>query len=247
LLSSSLTRSQVPLYVQLATLMRRRIATGAWRPGQQLPTLNELVAAFGVSRVTVRQAVAILESEGLVWRRQGKGTFVAEGAGTSRRIDLQTAWSALTGINEGASIRLIELRDAVHPQLEPSEGTAAPAYQYMRRVHSHEGRPYVLADLYLDRRIYQQDPGRFQSNMLLPLLERTPGVRIARAWQTLVIGTADLEAAEYLEIPLNAPVAEIRRIVVDGSGTIIYLGEVVYRGDFVRLEIELKEQRGKRP
>lgn len=243
MLSSSLTRSQVPLYVQLATLMRRRIATGAWPPGQQLPTLHELLTTFGVSRVTVRQAVAILEDEGLVWRRQGKGTFVAEGADTSRRMDLETAWSALTGINEGASVRLIEIRDSVHPRLAPSEGTAAPAYQYMRRVHSHEGRPYVLADLYLDRRIYQQDPEGFQSRMLLPMLERTPGVDIARAWQTLVIGTADMEAAESLEIPLNAPVAEIRRVVVDGSDTIIYLGEVVYRGDFVRLEIELKGQR----
>ena len=226
--------------MQLATLMRRRITTGAWRPGQQLPTLQELVATFGVSRVTVRQAVAILENEGLVWRRQGKGTFVAEGAATSRRMDLQTAWSALTGINEGASVRLIELRDSVQPPLEPSEGTAAPAYQYMRRVHSHEGRPYVLADLYLDRRIYQRDPGGFQSHMLLPMLERTPGVEIARAWQTLVIGTADLEAAEYLQIPLNAPVAEIRRVVVDGTDTVIYLGDVVYSGDFVRLEIDIK-------
>jgi len=228
------------LYLQLATVMRKRIATGRWQPGQQLPTLQDLVGEFGVSRVTVRQAVGILENEGLVWRRQGKGTFVADDAGTSRRMDLETDWSALTAINEGASLRLIELRDSVHPRLEPSAGLAAPAYQYLRRVHSHDGEPYVLADMYLDRRIYQRAPGEFQRHLLLPMIEAMPGIDISAARQTLLIGAADVETAELLEIPLNAPVAEIRRVVVDRTGTVIYLAEVVYRGDFVRLEIDLK-------
>ncbi len=241
LLSSSLTRSQVPLYLQLATVMRQRIAAGRWRSGQRLPTLQELVREFGVSRVTVREAVGTLEDEGLIWRKQGKGTFVAKQAKKRRWLNLQTDWSSLTSIIEGTVTRLLDVREVDRPpRIEASDGLAAPAYTCLRRVHSHDGAPYALIDIYLDRRLFRRAPEVFKHQMVLPALETMPGVEIATAWQTLVIGTADLEAADLLEIPLNVPVAEIRRVVVDRTGTVVYLGEVVYRGDFVRLDINLK-------
>ena len=124
--------------------------------------------------------------------------------------------------------------------MEESDGLAAPGYTCLRRVHSHDGAPYALIDIYLDRRLFQRAPEVFKHQMVLPVLESMPGVEIATAWQTLVIGTADLEAAELLAIPLDVPVAEVRRVVVDRAGTVVYLSEVIYRGDFVRLEINLK-------
>ena len=72
--------------------------------------------------------------------------------------------------------------------------------------------------------------------MLLDL----PGVRIAHAWQTLTIGTADVEVARLIGMPVNAPVAEVRRVCHDATGTVIYLGEVTYRGDYVHLEMDLE-------
>ena len=66
-----------------------------------------------------------------------------------------------------------------------------------------------------------------------------PQVQIARAWQTLSIATADLEVAQLLELPLNAPVAEVRRVFCAPDGTVIYLGELVYRGDFIRVDMNL--------
>ena len=221
--------------------MRQRIAAGTWRPGQRLPTLNELVREFGVSRVTVREAVGSLENEGLIWRKQGKGTFVADEVKPSRWLNVQTDWSALTSIIEGTEARLLDVQDVdVPPRMEESDGLAAPGYTCLRRVHSHDGAPYALIDIYLDRRLFQRAPEVFKHQMVLPVLESMPGVEIATAWQTLVIGTADLEAAELLAIPLDVPVAEVRRVVVDRAGTVVYLSEVIYRGDFVRLEINLK-------
>jgi hypothetical protein len=61
----------------LAMLLRNRISDGLYSPGQKMPTQEELEQEFGVARVTVRQAVELLETEGLVQRQQGRGTFVA--------------------------------------------------------------------------------------------------------------------------------------------------------------------------
>jgi GntR family transcriptional regulator len=63
---------------------------------------------------------------------------------------------------------------------------------------------------------------------------------IVRAHQTLTIGSADVEVARLLKVPLNAPIAEVRRVFNSADGRVIYLGEVTYRGDFVRIEMDLK-------
>jgi GntR family transcriptional regulator len=62
---------------------------------------------------------------------------------------------------------------------------------------------------------------------------------VARARQVLTIGTADMEVAGQLHIPVNAPVALVRRVFTDAAGRVIYLGEVTYRGDFIHLEMDL--------
>ena len=62
--------------------------------------------------------------------------------------------------------------------------------------------------------------------------------RSSSARQTLTIATADLEAAKLLQIPLNSPVAEVRRVFTTADRTVIYLGEVTYRGDFVRIDMD---------
>ena len=63
--------------------------------------------------------------------------------------------------------------------------------------------------------------------------------RIAHAKQTLTIGTADLNVAKLLKVPLNSPVAEVRAFK-SADSTIVYLGEVTYRGDFVRIDMNLR-------
>ena len=75
---------------------------------------------------------------------------------------------------------------------------------------------------------------------MIPVLLDLPGIRIAHAWQTLSIGAADVEVARLIGMPVNAPVAEVRRVCRDAAGTVIYLSEVTYRGDYVHLEMDLK-------
>jgi GntR family transcriptional regulator len=77
--AETLDRSSfVPLYYQLQELLKERIESGGWNPGDRLPSESELARRYGVSRVVVRQALAILQDDGQILRVQGRGTFVAE-------------------------------------------------------------------------------------------------------------------------------------------------------------------------
>jgi len=67
-----------------------------------------------------------------------------------------------------------------------------------------------------------------------------PSVEIVSARQVLTISTADLEVARHLQVSVNAPVAEVRRVFTGPKRRVIYLAEITYRGDFVHVEFDLK-------
>ncbi len=101
--------SYEPAYVQLANILRRQIAEGTYRPGDQLPSEGQLCAQYGVSPMTVRRVINMLAESGLVTAFQGKGTFVKPldlGEATFRLEELA---DQLTG-GEDASVRLLEAR-----------------------------------------------------------------------------------------------------------------------------------------
>lgn len=103
--------------------------------------------------------------------------------------------------------------------LQPDEGTPAPRYRFLRRVHSRNGQAYCVNSIYLDERVFRKAPTRFRRHTMVPVLLDLPGVRIAHAWQTLSIGTADQEVARLIGMPVNAPVAEVRRVCQDAAGS----------------------------
>jgi GntR family transcriptional regulator len=233
--------SPLPRYAQLADLLRGRIARGRWKPGDRLPPLPALQREFGVARVTVRQAVELLSRDGLVSAERGRGTFVTAAPARARPLRLQTSLSKLADVyrDDKPKLTLIE-ESAGAPVLAPEDGRPAPRYHYMRRVHSRDGEAYCVISIYLDERVFRLAPARFRKETVVPVLLELPRVRIARARQTLEIGAADVEVAQHLGVPVNAPVAEVRRVCRAPDGTVIYLGEVTYRGDFVRYEMDLK-------
>lgn len=228
------------MYLQLSTLMRRRISVGEWPRDMRLPALEELMQEFGVARVTVRQALALLDAEGLVTRKQGRGTFVTGSPEERHWFGLATNWDALIRMIEGTQPRLLHLAEGVRlPHVAESEGRPAPAYRHMKRIHFKDDVPYCVIDIYLDQRIFDQAPERCRSETVLQLLTALPGVEIARAHQTLTIGSADPDVAGQLQIPVNAPTAEVHRFIADSDGCVIYVADIVYRGDFIRLDIDL--------
>ena len=229
------------MYLQLADLMRSRIERGQWPHGHRLPSLETLMGEFGVARVTVRQAIGQLARQGLLSPQRGRGTFVTGEPERKRIINVVTTLDELARVYEDTQPRIVNIDESVtEAPLTLAEGTPAARYTYMRRIHVRDGRPYCVIDIYLDERIFRLAPAKFRARTVIPLLTSMPAVDIHSAHQVLTIATADLEVARYLEVPVNAPVAEVRRIFKDRQGTVIYLADVTYRGDAIRLEMDLK-------
>jgi GntR family transcriptional regulator len=236
-----LDKAQVPLYVQLAGLFRQRIVKGVWREGEMLPSLEKLVAEFGVARVTVRQAIDRLTRDGLVSPQRGRGTFVTGAPQADRWLKVETTLENLAELYRDTQPTILVIDESNRtPRLLDSDGAAVERYVYMRRVHAHEGRPYCVIDIYLDAAIFARRPARFRKETVIPLLLGMPSVEIVTARQGLTISTADLEVARHLGISVNAPVAEVRRVFTGPNRRVIYLAEITYRGDYVHLEMDLK-------
>ncbi|MDA7947975.1 MAG: GntR family transcriptional regulator [Hyphomicrobiaceae bacterium] len=231
------------LYAQVANVLRQRIRSGQWAAGDQLPTLGELEREFQVARVTLRQALTLLEADGMIWRKRGRGTFVSDGAGPEW-FKLETSRDELIHSLEGTWSRIIEV-DAEEsvPRLDPGDGEAARAYRHMRRVHGRGDRAYAVVDMYLDAKVYKRAPKRFDKEMIIPVIDGMRGIEIADIRQTLTIGTADKQVAEGLGVPIGSPIGILRRVVQDDAGRAVYIGTVNYRGDVVKLDISLSGNR----
>ena len=250
-LAETYKRSNVPLYLQVASILRRRVETGHWKPGSQISTIKELEREFEVARVTVRQAIDMLQTEGLVRRQQGKGTFVTKHLKEKRWLRLEIGLSSLLETIVDNVPKFINVANPPPPRLGADDGNPADEYIYLKSVQTRRKEPYGLVSVHLAKRVFDMAPDAFRSRTALPILSELNDVTIGRAHQTLVIGSADMEAAHLLKIHLNAPTAEVHCVVADDNNVAIYVAEIIYRGDCIKFDIELLQYlsngNGKRP
>jgi GntR family transcriptional regulator len=234
-------RSGVSRYIQLSTLFRRRIATGEWQTDQQIPTVDELAEEFGVARATIRQAIGLLEKDGLISRFRAKGTFVNKRPDLPVWCELQTDWNGLLNSREGITIEILSDIDAdLLPLALADPDQIAPRYRHLRRRHSRDGAAYLIADVYIDAELAQGlAESALRTTTAMRLAATLPGTTIANALQTLTVGSADLETAELLDLDLNAPVCCVDRRAFDQRGRLVLASLGIYRGDNFRMEIKL--------
>jgi GntR family transcriptional regulator len=242
--AAALKTSPGKRYEQVAMLIAKWIESGELGEGEQLPAISALAESFSVAVVTVRQALHLLESRGLIDRHQGRGTFVAQGVQERRWLKIESNWGALMPVwGRSKPLPLKVSNIYAMPTLLPEDGQAAPGYRHMRRVHSVDGMPYAVSDLHVDQRQYAVCPDRFDSEMVIVVLDSLPDVRIKSMRQCLTIETADLEHASLLKITVGSPLAIVRRVICDESDAVIYVGRAVYRGDIVKFEREIPKPR----
>ncbi|KVC92688.1 GntR family transcriptional regulator [Burkholderia ubonensis] len=232
--------SPIPLYLQIADALRDRIARGVWQQGQLIPTLEQIAGEFDVARVTARQAVQLLTTEGALTPQRGRGTFVSGAAPSLKPVKVVTSLTELAQMYRATTPELLTIDENSRvPAVGAAQGTLAPGYTYMKRVHSTDGAPYCVISLYLDERIFSKAPERFRTQTVIPLLMDLKPCPIAKAHQTLTIGSADAETARLLRVSAESPVARIERVLNDANGVVIYYADVVYRGDAVKVEMDL--------
>lgn len=229
------------LYAQLASILRSKINLGEWPPGFEIPTIEELRAQYGLSRITVRQATQMLVMEGLLFSQSGRRTTVTYGAAQADAGPLFMSVASLETEIANYSIRILsrsEVNDL--PASGRVVGTSKGPYVHIRKVDFDSGNPYGLSDVYVAKKVHRRFPkGAETRSKLVRLVRQYAKPPLASGQELVAVAAADFEEAKLLNYPMSAPVARVRRILRDQDDHIVYFGTVVYRGDQFRLEYDL--------
>jgi GntR family transcriptional regulator len=224
--------------------MRGRIENKQWLPGQKIPGLGQLEHEFRVARVTIRQAIDTLRREGLLRSHPGRGTFLTDKIVPRHWYKLATTWEAMIEqIKDNIPKRIDVENPPEFPSLREGEGKLAPKYVLMRSLQYKDGDPYAIVSVHLSEKIFRLAPKQFQRHPALSVLGSMKKIKVRDAYQTVVIGTADTDAAVLLNVALGASIAECRCAVIDDSGTTIYIADIIYRRNAIKLHIDLLANR----
>lgn len=224
--------SPIPLYGQLASVLREKIRNGEWEIGMALPALPAICEEYGVSRVTVRQALQLLADEGLVSSSRGRRSTVIRNdmSGRRRLYEVIEPTLAMTADHR---IKILDRRDAIAlPPEGQFFGIPHPPYVVVKKIHSEGGMPYCLMEIFVSRETFERFPsGRETQEKLARLVFENARPPLVGGRERLTVAAAGLEEAEALEVPLSSPVARLHRIFCDEEGRAIYFGNFSYRGD----------------
>jgi GntR family transcriptional regulator len=242
-----ISAGESPLYVEIYRLLRRKIASGDWKLGDQLPALETMAGDYGVTRVTLRKAIGLLERDGIVRCRQGKGSYVSAEVGTARFVpSAAIKWADMVGSSSAGCTKKLEPSDKkTLPQpdemsLKEFDGAQmAESYVRLYRVSLFRDEPVVLSDTFLDTRLYKKRAKEFEQGSILPIIASIDSVVIKRGFQFLTIGTADIETARHLNIRINAPIGETNMWLIDSSNTVIYGSHHSFPSDFVKFRFDM--------
>lgn len=224
----------VPLYRQLKQLLSDRISLGEWKPGDMLPTEEQLQNQYGLSRTTVRLALKELEIEGKITRHQGRGTFVAKPK-ISHSPDPQfnlTAYLEQQGMKPGWKVlskRWVRAKVEMAARLEIPIGTQV--FQLRRlRLADEEPVGYHIAHVVPDLGA-AVDPKSLNQGGSLDYLHGPGLLGQSYANRTIEAVLASKEVARLLLVEEGSPILMIRRQVMDARGRVVEDLQAQYRGD----------------
>jgi GntR family transcriptional regulator len=226
--------SAIPLYHQVQCILMEAIETGQWQLGQQLPAESQLAEDFGVSKITIRQALQELAGLGYVRREQGRGTFVANTKFAQGPRELTSFSEEMRRHRLKASSRVLE------QYIGKAEGQIAEALELavgeplfvLKRVRMTDGEPIGIQTAHIQAAL---TPGieneSFESASLYKVLRDRYGLQPARARETHCAALAEPEAAELLAIPAGAPVLAAERVTFLPGDKPLEFVKSVMRGD----------------
>lgn len=224
----------IPLYHQLADLLRSKISSGEYALGQQLPSERELMSTYEISRNTVRDAIDVLVQEGLVERDHGRGTFVA-------LPKLKLGLTRMTSFSEDMRERnlrpasqllnseVIFPPDAVAARLQALPGEKV---LYLKRLRLADDLPMAINISYFTLTQFPDlAKENFQDESAYWILEHKYQVRLSHAEQTMRACSATQNQAELLKIAKGDPILVIEGVAFNCDSVPIEFMTQIYRGD----------------
>jgi GntR family transcriptional regulator len=234
--------SGVPLYIQIAESLMARIESGELSAGDRLPPERTLSDMLGVNRLTLRRALRLLAGEGLLVRRQGKGTYIARPKIERHAGSLVSFTRGMqrSGYTPGAKI-VSFTQSPVDASLSKELQLPTSATVYLVHRLRTLNREPVLLERYTIPAAKFPDLQRFdlESRSLYEVFEQEYGIAVRRARQSLEPVAATEYEARLLEIGAGAPLMLERRVSFDEKGRPVEQGKDLYRGDRFRFVTEI--------
>jgi GntR family transcriptional regulator len=230
------------LYSRVETVLAGEITDGALTVGDQLPTEDDLVTRFEVSRITVRRAIQNLVNRGLVEIRRGKGTFVAAPKITQELTELSGFVEDMHALGRQPTARVIgkevvtaDASVASHLALTKGERVVR-----IRRVRLADGVPLSFDETYLPLKIGKKIiTNNLKVEPIFSLLERKYGVPLIEAEYKLEAVAAEAEVAAALRVRQGSPIFRIERTSYSTGDQPVDYEKLYYRGDLVRFVTRL--------
>src|SRR6266571_1222568 len=214
-MSTIFRKSPLPRYYQLKEIMREKIRSGEWQPGDLIPSERELGEQYGISRMTARQAITELVNEGLFYREQGKGTFVSQRKITQQLIHLTgfTEDIRARGQRPGTKVLSATMHPADEETAEKLRINPGTLIFRLQRLRLADDEPLAIELSQISFKgcegLLEED---LEHNSLYRLLEAKYGIALMEADQELEAGLTGSEEAQLLKISVASPVLFTRRI-----------------------------------
>jgi GntR family transcriptional regulator len=235
--------ARVPRYHRIAESLRARIREGELVPGGLLPNQRQLAKSFGVTLMTLRQALEVLERDDLIVRRHGLGTFVAAPSFDYDILHLRRFAGDLSAHGEHVTTRLLGSRITIVDRRVTGALGLGPRARVVAidRLRLVDGRPMSLQRSFLPaplgEKVLEADLG---ITPLSQVLEFKLGVTIERARETVSAVRLGRREARELGCRPGAPAFESERVSLDPAGNPVVFDRVFIPGDRFRITRELQ-------
>ena len=229
--------SPVPLYFQISRLLEEAVDSGDLMPGERLPNEIEFAESLAISRPTMRKALDDLVDKGLLTRKQGVGTRVAN-AQVRRRVALTSLHEDLAAAGRQPETQVLRLDVACHDR-HAARALGLPAdgpMLYTERLRRADGRPLAILRNWLPPRFADLTATDLESTGLYQLMAQRHG-RPAVAKQRITALPAGASEARLLGVKRNAPLISMQRTAFDASGHTVEFADNLYRADAYAIEV----------
>lgn len=235
-----------PLHWIISEKLRTEIETGVYSPGELLPSEFDLGELFGVSRTTVRKAIANLINQGLVYTQQGKGVFVKQ----QQKINFSLT-NPLTFFNEELSRQGIkgEILNLSLATITPSPEICSQLKLSPPKTEVYQQQKIILADgqaialeiAYFPLNIGQDLAGLLETGFTYATLQKS-GYCLTSTEVVLESTHATSEIAEHLQVPLGMPTLVYRYVTYGNSQQPLVCGETFSRADRTCYSVSLTDK-----
>ncbi|MCI9187869.1 MAG: GntR family transcriptional regulator [Oscillospiraceae bacterium] len=232
-------KTATPLYVQMIDILERQIVFGELEAGERLPSESELAKQFGVSIITVRNAVGELCKRGLLERKQGKGTFVRKTKITrdSRTLSSFTESCRNQGLVPGGRMlenNLVVLNAKLARSLGQTPGSQAV---YMSRLRFANQEPVIIERNYFPIKYAFLLEEVFDDDSLFECLRNRAQAVVTRSDKEIELCHATQTEGELLRVPQNSPLILVKSTAYLPTGEPLYVGTQVMNGEHFKLQI----------